>query len=145
MKLFIQIQDGEPFEHPILEENLKQLYPNIDVENLPENLAVFERVQQPRPGIYEIVEHLGYKWDGNVVKDAWNVRTMTPEEKTQRQEAVKRAWEQNGISKTWTFDEESCSFVPPVPYPNTGRSYLWDEKNQNWKLMHRPAPLLDDQ
>ena len=33
---------------------------------------------------------------------------------------------------SWTLDEESCLWVPPIPKPNDGKLYGWDEENQKW-------------
>ena len=33
---------------------------------------------------------------------------------------------------SWTLDEASCLWEPPVPYPNDGHTYTWDEAAQAW-------------
>lgn len=33
---------------------------------------------------------------------------------------------------SWTLDEETCGWVPPVPRPADDKIYLWDENNQQW-------------
>lgn len=33
---------------------------------------------------------------------------------------------------SWTLDEFSCLWVPPVAYPQDGKPYIWDEAQQNW-------------
>jgi hypothetical protein len=33
---------------------------------------------------------------------------------------------------SWTLDEESCLWVPPIPKPNDGKLYGWNEENQKW-------------
>ena len=53
--LFIQLRDGQPFEHPIFYENFRQAFPAIDPENLPtDRFAKFIRVAPPELGIYEV-------------------------------------------------------------------------------------------
>lgn len=32
---------------------------------------------------------------------------------------------------SWTLDEDSCVWLPPVPYPDDGL-YDWDEDSQQW-------------
>jgi hypothetical protein len=32
---------------------------------------------------------------------------------------------------SWTLDEASCTWVPPIPQP-TGGTYVWDEATQAW-------------
>ena len=53
MRLFIQIRDGAPFEHPIQEDNFKFAFPQIDMNNLPEEFMDFERVDQ-KTELYEV-------------------------------------------------------------------------------------------
>lgn len=36
---------------------------------------------------------------------------------------------------SFIFNEFSCIFEPPIPYPNDGMSYMWDEELLNWKLI----------
>lgn len=33
---------------------------------------------------------------------------------------------------SWTLDEESCVWQPPVPYPTDGKYYMWDEATTSW-------------
>jgi hypothetical protein len=33
---------------------------------------------------------------------------------------------------SWTLNEETCLWVAPVPYPNDGTIYTWDEETQTW-------------
>lgn len=82
IELYIQIKDGQPFEHPIIGENFRQVFPDIDVNNLPlDRFAKFIRVKIPRPAdTFEVAESQ-YHWDGNVVKDNWVYRPMTDEER----------------------------------------------------------------
>jgi hypothetical protein len=34
----------------------------------------------------------------------------------------------------FVLDEETCRWVAPVPYPNDGEIYLWDNKKGIWVL-----------
>ena len=34
---------------------------------------------------------------------------------------------------SWVLNEFSCLWEAPVPYPNDGGVYEWDELNKNWK------------
>ncbi len=36
---------------------------------------------------------------------------------------------------SWTLDETSCLWQAPVEYPDDGKSYMWDEENQEWDLI----------
>lgn len=33
---------------------------------------------------------------------------------------------------SWVLDENSCTWQPPVPSPEDGKKYTWDESQQNW-------------
>lgn len=84
MRLFIQIRDGQPHEHPILFDNFVQAFPDIDVNNLPPEFAVFERVPQPRECGPLQVEEVTYQWVDGIVKDVWTVREMIGAERETR-------------------------------------------------------------
>ena len=34
---------------------------------------------------------------------------------------------------SWTLDEETCLWHPPVPYPADGKEYYWIEDKQVWE------------
>ena len=34
--------------------------------------------------------------------------------------------------ESWTLNDFSCLWEPPVPYPNDNKSYDWDEQNLQW-------------
>lgn len=34
---------------------------------------------------------------------------------------------------SWILDENTCNWIPPVPHPNDGKLYVWNESNQNWE------------
>ena len=33
---------------------------------------------------------------------------------------------------SWTLNEDTCCWEPPVPYPDDGKFYEWDEETTNW-------------
>ena len=129
MQLIIKVENNQPVDHPILFENFLMLYPNADYDNLPEGYVKFVRVDRPFVGIFQkTLDESVYVWDNGVITDDWGVRDMTPEEKAA------------AISETlalkpfpsWTFIEEELRFEPPVPYPNDGKLYFWDEDANSW-------------
>lgn len=131
MELFIRIKDGKPFEHPIFGDNFRQAFPEIDTNNLPPEFARFERIEVPNIDVYEVYDGVTYEWIDGVVKDVHHVRLMTDEEKTNKQDAVKKQWAKNGY-ESWVFNSDTCSFDAPVPYPNDGQIYRWDEATTSW-------------
>jgi hypothetical protein len=34
--------------------------------------------------------------------------------------------------QSWILNEDTCLWEPPVPYPNDGGMYEWDEVNGDW-------------
>jgi hypothetical protein len=35
---------------------------------------------------------------------------------------------------SWVLNKETCLWEAPIPYPNDGEKYLWDEEKQTWEL-----------
>jgi hypothetical protein len=84
LELYIQIRDGQPFEHPIFADNFREAFPDVDTENLPDTFAKFIRVDAPVPDTYEVYEGVTYEWIDGVVKDVHSVRPMTDEERAEK-------------------------------------------------------------
>ena len=36
---------------------------------------------------------------------------------------------------SWLLNEEACLWEPPVPYPDDGAEYYWDEEVHSWSLI----------
>jgi len=34
---------------------------------------------------------------------------------------------------SWTLNEQSCLWESPIPYPNDGKIYTWNEETGNWE------------
>lgn len=34
--------------------------------------------------------------------------------------------------ESWVFDESTCRWTAPTPYPNDGDSYVWNEETLSW-------------
>jgi hypothetical protein len=34
--------------------------------------------------------------------------------------------------ESWVLDEATCLWVAPIPYPEDGNAYTWDEETQEW-------------
>lgn len=37
---------------------------------------------------------------------------------------------------SWILDDFSCLWKAPIPYPNDGQRYAWDEETQSWVLIN---------
>lgn len=130
--LIIKIQNGQPIDHPILLENFQQAFPNIDINNLPSDFAVFQRVQPPQLGVYEKNQYCRYELVDGVYKDVWYCEQLTDQEKIEKQNSIKQLWTNNNGPASWIFNETTCQFDPPVQYPDDGKQYSWDENTVNW-------------
>lgn len=36
------------------------------------------------------------------------------------------------VFPSYLFDEETCNWVPPIPLPNDGKVYAWNETTLSW-------------
>ena len=36
---------------------------------------------------------------------------------------------------TWILDQDTCTWRPPVPYPDDGEYYKWNDSTVGWELM----------
>ena len=133
MNLYIQIdENGKAINHPIMEDNLRQAFPGINTNNLPSNFAKFQRTSRPARTIYEKEHRVTYELRGDVYTDVYHSEYMTREEAIELQNQVKAAWAANPGSQSWIFNDFTCRYEPPVPYPANGKQYQWDEPTTNW-------------
>lgn len=143
MYIFIQVKDGQPINHPALPLNLIQAFGDI-----PSDWEPFIRVQAPQLGIYQILDppEATYQKVNGVWTDVWSLRDMTPEEKSAKQQKVKDAWAARPQAQNWsawTFDEATCTYVPPIPRPDhvAGKTVFWCGTENLWK---EAPPRPDD-
>ena len=135
-RFFIQVENGQPVDYPILESNFRSAFPNIDPNNLPDNFAEFERVEEPSPGLYQKNTYECVSNGSGGFRDSWTTIDMTEEEKQDLINGIKANWEQMNGPASWVFNEELCRFLPPVPFPDDFDhviTYTWDEENQTWE------------
>ena len=88
MNLYIRLQNGEPFEHPILEDNFVLAFPDVDTNNLPPEFARFVRVSPPELGVYEKNQTVSYELIDGVYTDVFSCEQMTEEEKVAVQNEI---------------------------------------------------------
>lgn len=143
LELYIKIQNGLPVDHPQLKDNVLDAYElsDTDLDGHPDWLP-FIRTEQPKAGIYEAVGGPLYIRDGNIVNEQWIVRPMTDEEKVIKQNQRKFDWKNNGGPVNWIFDEEKCSYVPPLPYPDDGAPYIWVQEVSKWIEIDEEHPTI---
>jgi hypothetical protein len=39
---------------------------------------------------------------------------------------------------SWILNEETCLWEPPVPMPDTGYQFMWDENKRDWIIFDGP-------
>jgi hypothetical protein len=140
MNLYIQIQNGQPVNHPAFEENLLQAFGAI-----PSDWEFFVRVDPSKISSYTLLtsqESTYQKIDG-VWTDVWEVRDMTAEEKAAKQQGVRDIFNNRPQAEnwsSWTFDEATCKMQPPIPRPEPDQTKLdakiftyWCGADNNWK------------
>ena len=40
---------------------------------------------------------------------------------------------------SWTLNEDTCQWEPPIPIPNDGSYYEWNESTQSWDQLADPV------
>jgi len=132
MNLFIEIENGQPKNHPAFKENLIQSFNTV-----PETWEPFVRSPRPVKPVYQMfdTEAPAYKKIDGVWTDAWELRNMTDAEKTALQQEEKDRWatlpDRDNFAD-WIFDEAQCCFVAPVDCPQDGKEYLWQGTTSSW-------------
>ncbi len=147
MELFIQIRDGQPYQHPILGSNFRKAFPDIDVNNLPPEFARFERIQSQNEVTQFQVDEVSYQWIDGIVKDVWTVREMTEQERQAKiqeiTEYVLKSIEQFKIISQAEIDNAQTEKI----------RQLWIEHLEalnNWVLVdpldpkYPPIPAMED-
>lgn len=141
MKLYIQVKDGKPINHPAFEENLLQAF-----ETIPDDWEPFDRKPRLPVGIYQVIDEKNsfYAKVNGVWTDVWIVRNMTANEKLASQKHVHDMWKNLPYSSNfsaWIYNEAVNMYEPPFPYPEDppeGFQYRWSGPDNDWKL----APIF---
>ena len=101
MTMFIQLENGSPIGHAIVEENLRMLFPDLAFPNLftpafvePLGFGIYEWTAAPIPAKFQkVVEIAPTKRDNGIYYQTWSVVDMTTEEQqeaTTKQETIIR-------------------------------------------------------
>lgn len=135
MNLYIEIENGVPKNHPAFMDNLLQAFGFI-----PAHWEQFIRVERPILSVYELMtaEEPTYEKINGFWMDVWHKRDMTAEEKTTKQQATITAFNDREYASNWsawTFDEATCTMIPPIPRPEpiAGKLVFWCGADNNWK------------
>jgi len=139
MNLYIETENGAVKNHPAFEDNLIEAFGSI-----PEHWEPFVRPGRPEL-IYQVFNNVNptYQKVDGVWTDVWDIRDMTVEEKTAKQQQVITAFNlrpQATNWSAWTLDEVTCTMQPPIPRPELNQTKIdagiftfWCGADANWK------------
>jgi hypothetical protein len=146
MNLYIQVENGQPINHPSLEENLIEAFGAI-----PENWESFVRIERPILEWNQTFEdpHVIYGAVNGEWTDVFQIRELTAEEQEQKRaqeaeqakqdhklliDSYKAKWDvlpQRDNFSAWMFNEETIQYEPPIPRP-TDREVIWHGASNSW-------------
>lgn len=131
MSLYIKIANNIPVGHPLVLDNLQALYGNefskncINYGYYPCTTDVYPEINSPYFKCNQV-----YTVDGETVHISYDVSEMSDEEK---QHKINEFIENTPKPYTsWVLDEEMLCYVPPIPMPEDGLLYTWDEEEIGW-------------
>jgi hypothetical protein len=107
MKFFIKVENGLPVDHPIKENNFKIAFPDIDINNLPENFMEFERIQPPEITVFQKINR-NYELVNGKYKDVYTVEELSSFEKNKILDELRDA----PHIDLWEFDESLPGYRP---------------------------------
>ena len=135
MDCYIRIVDGVPYEHPIIQDNMVEAFPNVDLNNLPPEFAKFSRTAPPDLQVYKKNLTAVYGLvEGSIdtYTDVFSWEDMTVADILIKQDLVKIKWAISPNWSSWTFNEVTCVYEPPVAMPTDGLYYIWNEEALAW-------------
>lgn len=137
MNLYIKILDGQPVEHPVTEENLLMAFPDFDINNLPDGWAKFNRLECKvfRGTFQKLLNNYVLNEDGVTWQDNWYVEDMTDDEKAN---LIAKTQSAGCPHPSWTLDTTTLIWSAPIPYPDDGKQYVWDDTSETWILFTPP-------
>jgi hypothetical protein len=112
--MLIQIQEGKPTGHAVLESNFRQLFPNTSFPKFLTPKAVesfgfgmYDFASQPKPGKYQkVVEVEPVKDEQGIYRQTWAVVDMNDEEKIaedeRKAEEVRSERNEKLLASDWT-------------------------------------------
>lgn len=103
-------------------------FAELDENNIVTRVLVGDN-NMPNEGYDWFVENLGGRWvqtsyTGSIRKNFAGVGYTYDEERD--------AFIAPKPFESWTLNETTCKWMSPVPYPQDGRMYEWDEESQLW-------------
>jgi len=127
MALFIQIQNGQPVNHPVYDFNLIQAYGQI-----PQGWAMFNRIEQPAGLITSPFQTAQCTYalssDGVTWEDVWTAVEMTDAEKA----TLIAETQAKPPGPNVTLNTTTLVWTPNVAKPTDGQKYYWNWTTGEW-------------
>lgn len=107
--------DGQPIDHPMSLENLLYMYPDMNMDALPDGMERFHRVSAPPVGPWEVLvaDEVAYERVNGVLMDTWQIRPMSESERAEKLEHLRSLPVPDGMR----LDEELGQFVRDYNQP----------------------------
>ena len=129
---YIQIENDQPVNHPMLEKNVLEFYGVI-----PENFKPFERVLFKDSSLscelFQKPINIYVSDDGQTWRDQWAVVDMTAEEKQEKIDRVQS--KPPGLNMV--LDTETLKWNPAIEKPKG--AYYWNNATGEWVKYVRPT------
>jgi|688.fasta_scaffold44857_7 hypothetical protein len=136
--LYLMIdEDGKPASHPIIEQNLRDIFENFYDRDPPKGFVKFVKTPMPQLGPYEKYDYLEYAYSPELSEQykqpTWHeVHHIATIENDERKDIIKSFKKLNPDLQDWVYDENLKSLVPPIPKPDDGKEYLWNTDHKEW-------------
>jgi hypothetical protein len=137
MSFYIKFENSNPVGHPATLENLQQIYPNFlnDFESLGYYPIEMLRPPAVSSSFPTVIIEPRYELQNGVATMYYITRQMTQEEKQKRYNEM---LDYGHVYIGWTLNSENLFWEPPIPMPDDGQNYSWDNDTQNWKVTPEP-------
>jgi hypothetical protein len=133
-KHIIELKDGLPHGHPYELTNFMQTYPEFNYDELPtDKYAKFVFKFPPREvplKPWETIEYFGYQIIDGVVSTRYEIVSDPILEQELRAAAALEESPYVG----WVFDNDYLLWIPPIPRPDDGNEYVWNNETVSWML-----------
>lgn len=135
MRCYIRVSDGQVVGNPVVAENMIQAFPGIDLDNLPEGWAPFDRIQQPEDLLTSCTQVAVCTYtlssDDVTWQDTWTAREMTYEE---RVEAYAEKLSLGIVFPNMQLNPATLVWEPNTPMPTDGNTYRWKKRTGEWVI-----------
>tara|TARA_R110002126_G_scaffold73912_1_gene184462 strand:+ start:525 stop:893 length:369 start_codon:yes stop_codon:yes gene_type:complete len=122
MPIFAKIENEKVVDIIVADQSFIDTQPETFIETKDlvfGGFVVDENFQQTSEvGLRKNTAHRGMRYDSSLDAFYWG--------------------EENKKHKTFVFDTASCTWVPPIPKPNDGKEYWWNEDITSWVEVEVP-------